>query len=122
MLNPLSTFRLLPLAAAFALTTSPLPAVTYPLIWRWSNPTPHGADIFDFGYRTNGLAVQVGERGQIYTSTDFASWTARDSHTTRSLRGVTFLGDRIVISGESGALLSADDPASFSLLDLGTTD
>ena len=94
---------------------------TAPLTWRWSNPTPHGANIVDVAH-VNGLAVQVGERGQIFTSTDFEYWTPRDSHTTRSLRGVTFLGGRIVISGESGTILFADDPTEFFLNNLATTD
>ena len=96
-------------------------AVTYPLTWRWSNPTPHGANIVDLAF-SSGLGVQVGERGQIFTSTDFSSWTPRDSHTTRSLRGVTFFGGRIVISGESGTILFADDATEFYLNDLGTSD
>ena len=99
----------------------PMQAVTYPLTWRWSNPTPHGANIVDLAF-SSGLGVQVGERGQIFTSTNFSSWTPRDSHTTRSLRGVTFFGGRIVISGENGTILFADDATEFYLNDLGTSD
>ncbi|MBI5384792.1 MAG: hypothetical protein HZA90_08890 [Verrucomicrobia bacterium] len=103
--------------------TSPnLPAVTFPLNWRWSNPAPHGANILDMTYSTNGLAVQVGERGQIFTSTDFDLWIPRDSHTTRSLRGVAFFGGRLVVTAESGTVLFADDPAEFFVVNLGTTD
>ena len=98
-----------------------LQAVTYPLTWRWSNPTPHGADIVDMALGSS-LCVQVGERGQIFTSTDLDYWMPRDSHTTRSLRGVAFLGGRIVISGENGTILFADDPADFCLVDLGTSN
>lgn len=100
----------------------PLQSVTYPLDWRWSNPTPHGADIADVAYATGGLAVQVGERGQIYTSTDMNLWIPRRSHTERALRSVAFLGGRIVISGESGTILFADDVNAFRRVDLDTPD
>jgi hypothetical protein len=97
-------------------------AASEPLAWRWSNPQPHGADIFDFAWHTNGLAVQAGERGQLYTSTDFAAWIPRETHTQRALRGITFLGPRLVVCGESGTILYADDPAAITTLDLGTVD
>ncbi len=100
----------------------PLEAVTYPLDWRWSNPRPHGADIADAAYHANGLAVQVGERGQIYTSTDMNLWIPRQSHTERSLRSAAFFGGRIVLSGEGGTILFADDVNAFYLVDLNTPD
>ena len=96
-------------------------AITFPLTWRWSNPTPHGATIVDMAH-ANGLVIQVGERGQIFTSTDLDQWIPRDSHTTRSLRGVTFFGGRILVTGESGTILFADDPNAFFLVDLNTAD
>nr|MBP8259952.1 hypothetical protein [Verrucomicrobiota bacterium] len=74
--------RALVLAASAAWALS---SAASPLPWRWSNPTPHGANIVDIAW-AGGLAVQVGERGQIFTSTDLDSWTPRDSHTDRSLR------------------------------------
>lgn len=97
-------------------------AIAFPLRWRWSNPMPHGANILDMAYSTNGIAVQVGERGQIFTSVDFETWIPRNSGTDRSLRGVAFLGSRIVICGERGAILVADDPSRFALVDLAIPD
>src|SRR6266481_3905210 len=57
-----------------------LSAVTYPLRWRWSNPAPHGNNIINMVYSPfSGRAVQVTERGQIYTSEDLSLWIPRDS-------------------------------------------
>jgi hypothetical protein len=103
------------------LTISGGSAASFPLAWRWSNPFPHGNNIIDMAY-ANGLAVQVSERGQIYTSGDFLSWIPRDSHTTNALRGVTFFNNRVIITGENGTVLYADSPADFKLVPLGTTD
>ena len=84
-------------------------AANYPLRWRWCNPAPHGNNIKDMAYNYNlGLAVQVAERGQIYTSADLDLWTVRDSGVTNALRGVTFLGNRLIVAGENGLILYAD--------------
>ncbi|MBM3883160.1 MAG: hypothetical protein FJ387_26175 [Verrucomicrobia bacterium] len=78
--------------------------------WRWSNPTPHGAHVYDMATRED-LIVQVGERGQIFTSQDLVHWIPRESGTTRALRAATSFGSRLVITGENGTVLFADDPA-----------
>src|SRR5581483_8316994 len=77
------------------------PAASPPLRWRWSNPEPHGANIFNMAYGL-GVTVEVGERGQIYTSDDLDLWAYRDSGTTNSLLGVAFLGNRMVVTGQNG--------------------
>jgi len=46
-------------------------AQTLPQAWRWSNPTPHGGNVFDMAYGL-GVTIQVCERGQIFTSDDLA--------------------------------------------------
>jgi len=70
----------------------PAGAVDYPLRWRWSNPLPHGGSVVDMAFSPGrGLAVQVAERGQIYTSADLNLWLPRESGTTNSLRAVAFL-------------------------------
>lgn len=101
-------------------------AIEYPLRWRWSNPTPHGGNVYDMAYSFNYLlAVQVAERGQIYTSEDLDVWTLRSSGTTNALRGVAFFGARIVVVGERGTVLYADAPDAFTngtLLDGPTTN
>jgi hypothetical protein len=115
--------RILSSVCLLCLVESPanLTAATLPLAWRWSNPYPHGNNIIDMAYG-NGLAVQVAERGQIYTSVDSQSWIPRDSHTTLALRAVTFLNGRVIITGENGTVLYADAPSDFKLVSLGTAD
>src|ERR1044072_5664281 len=75
------------LVALFSAFDAPS-AVTYPLRWRWSNPTPHGNNIINMAYlpAPTPRAVQVTERGQIYTREDLILWTPRDSGTTNALR------------------------------------
>ena len=101
--------------------TYPAAAVNLPPLWRWSNPQPHGANIVDQTANA-ALTVQVGERGQIYLSDDWNTWIPRDTYTTAALRGVTFLGGRLVITGEAGTVMFADDPWNFHGLTLGTSD
>jgi hypothetical protein len=102
------------LAVLLAWPAPAFAAVTFPLRWRWSNPRPHGNNVVDMAYSdTLGLAVQVAERGQLYTSVDFDLWLPRESGTTLALRAVTFFGTRIVVTGESGTVLYADAPDSF---------
>src|SRR6266436_6365781 len=98
-----------------------LKAVDLPLRWRWSNPTPHGGNIFDMTYGL-GLTVAVAERGQIYTSDDLVLWEPRDSGVTNALRAVRFFGDRLIITGERGMVLYADSLDDFQPVDLGTDD
>ena len=101
-------------------------AVDYPLRWRWSNPLPHGGNIVDIAYSPSlGLAVHVAERGMIFTSWDLDLWLSRESNVTNALQGVTFFGTRIVVVGEGGVVLYADELDQFksgSLLDGPTSD
>ena len=89
---------------------SQLGAVNFPLRWRWSNPSPHGGNVVDMAYSPMlSLGVQVAERGQIFTSGDLSLWLPRDTFLTNALRAVAFFGPRIVVTGEAGAVLYADD-------------
>ncbi|HWN95532.1 MAG TPA: hypothetical protein VNT99_10900, partial [Methylomirabilota bacterium] len=107
-------------------------AVTHPLRWRWSNPTPHGNNIINMAFLfapPTQRAVQVTERGQIYTSEDLVLWTPRESGTVNALRAVTFFAiggtNRIIITGEEGKVLYADEVDSFqngTLIDGPTAD
>jgi hypothetical protein len=82
--------------------------------WRWSNPMPHGNNIVDVVWSDSwGQAVQVTERGGIYTSDGSGRWIPRDSGTRLALRGVAFLGERAVIVGEAGTVLYGDAPHAF---------
>lgn len=109
-----------------ALIAGELRAVDFPLRWRWSNPSPHGGNLVDMAYSpVLSLGVQVAERGQIYTSGDLDLWLPRDTFLTNALRAVTFFGQRIVITGENGVVLYADNVNQFqtgSLLDGPTSD
>jgi len=95
--------------------------VSLPPVWRWSNPLPHGANIVD-QTANSALTVQVGERGQIYLSDDWNVWTPRDTYTTAALRGATFFNGRLVITGEAGTVMVADDPWNFYGFSLGTAN
>lgn len=94
--------------------------------WRWSNPAPHGGNVVDMAYSPALLlGVQVAERGQVYTSADLDLWLPRDTGVTNALRGAAFLGSRLVITGENGCVLYADDVDAFTngtLQDGATTD
>jgi len=79
------------------------------LDWRFSNPLPHGNNVGNMEYSPAlGLGVQVCERGRFYHSTDLVNWTLGTSGTTQSLRSVTFLNNRIIITGEEGTVLWGD--------------
>jgi hypothetical protein len=97
-------------------------ALNLPLTWQWSNPSPHGNNIIDMANNSGVLTVQVCERGQVYVSEDFVSWLPVDTHTTRDLRAVTFLGAHPLVTGESGTVLYGDSATEFRLLDLETED
>ena len=92
-----------------------------PPVWHWSNPLPHGADVFGIAY-ADGEFVQVCEKGQIFISDDLISWTPASSHTTASLRAAAYFGSRLVVTGESGTVLFSDDLSDFYLLNLNTSD
>lgn len=100
-----------------------LSATADELTWLWSNPLPHGNNVYDLAV-ANGHAIQVGDRGRIYTSLDFELWVPRESGTAKALRSVALLGNRVVITGEAGTVVYGDGPAagSFTALSLGTTD
>jgi hypothetical protein len=91
------------------------------LRWRWSNPSPHGNNVVDMAYE-NGVAVQVAEKGQIYTTEDMATWTPRTSGTSKALRSVTFFNGNVIITGEAGTVLKSSDHINYQLFDLGTAD
>ncbi len=110
----------LPILAGI-LAARPAWGINFPLTWRWSNPLPHGNNIFEIA-QTNGFWIQVTERGQIYTSGDLVAWTPRESHTTRALRSVTFFKDKMIICGEAGTILSGINALDLAWIELGTED
>jgi hypothetical protein len=87
---------------------------TAPLRWRWSNPRPHGGNIVDMAYSPGlGVAVQVAELGQVFSSSDLNLWTPRTSGTSNDLRGVAFFGARILVVGQNRTVLFADSLDDF---------
>lgn len=77
--------------------------------WRFSNPLPHGNNVVNMEYSPSlGLGIQVCERGRFYHSADLVNWTLGESGTTKSLRSVAFLNDRIIITGQEGTVLWGD--------------
>ena len=67
-----------------------------------------------------GVTVEVGERGQIYTSDDLDLWAYRDSGTTNSLLGVAFLGNRMICTGQNGTVVWGDTLESLGYINLNT--
>ncbi|MEN9676441.1 MAG: Endo,4-beta-xylanase precursor [Verrucomicrobiota bacterium] len=104
--------------AVLFLMTGFLPSRGAPWRWYWSNPLPHGNNIADFAYHTNHHFVQVTDHGQAYFSDTLVRWDSRDTGTRHSLRGATFLGDRLIISAERGLILWSDDFFRFQQVDL----
>ena len=105
----------------FLTSTTTFAALNLPPTWRWSNPRPHGANIFDMAYG-NGYYVQACERGQIFISDDTATWYPRDTGLTNALMAVTFFGGRLVITGEEGVILISDNLTDFYSVSQSTTD
>jgi hypothetical protein len=99
------------------------------LTWLWANPMPHGNNIYDMAYR-NGLTIQVGDRGQLYTSLDRHLWFTHQTSTSKALRAVTLFQNRAIVTGEAGTVLYADlaaltnqgVSAPFTLVNLSTAN
>jgi len=89
--------------------------------WRWSNPMPHGANVYDMAYGLD-LTVQVGERGQLFTSDDLIFWQPRNTGVTQALLAVTFLNNRLIAAGANGTIIYSDTLDSFTRVNLNTSD
>ncbi len=89
--------------------------------WRWSNPQPHGANVVDMTEKL-GVKIQVAEMGQLFASDDLLLWQAKPTGVTNSLRSVTFLGERLIVTAERGLILYADSLEEFFPVNLATTD
>ena len=95
------------------LLVAALQAQTPTLPWRWSNPLPHGNNVYDLAFQ-DGWYWQACDRGRLYASPDRFTWTSVPSGTTRSLRGVTFAGAQVIVSGEAGTILRGSLAAGFA--------
>lgn len=120
-LRLLGRFRFLAAALVFLGGIVSFPRAD-PWRWHWSNPLPHGNNIADFAYHTNGHFIQVTDHGQLYASDTLTQWESRETGTRRDLRGATFQGNRLLVSGERGLVLWSDDLQRFHTVDLGTED
>jgi hypothetical protein len=91
--------------------------------WRWSNPAPQGASVFDIA-NFGSLTMQVGEWGQVYASDDLNSWMPRRTGVTNHLRSALFFNGRLVVSGASGLILftQGDGMSRFNQVNLNTPD
>jgi hypothetical protein len=90
-------------------------------VWRWSNPTPHGAHIFALASKGSTI-VQVGEYGQAYTSDDLEMWRPLATGVTNMLRSAVWFGPRLIITGSEGLVLYSDNLNFFFPINLGTSD
>lgn len=122
--SPYNGQRCVPLGIVAALLlVLALPAATnaQPKRWRWSNPEPHGANIYDMTVN-QGIAVQAAENGQLFSSDDLAKWIPQPTGVTNHLRGVAFLGERLIVSGQSGLILWGDSFKALNAVQLPTAD
>jgi hypothetical protein len=99
----------------------PAHSAASPLTWRWSNPLPHGNNIVDM-LHTNGVYLQVSERGQIFSSTDLDLWRPHQSHTTNYLRAATYFKGQFIITGQNGSIVSGASLDNLQFRGLGTSD
>lgn len=91
--------------------------------WRWSNPLPHGNNVLDMLVTTD-VAVQVGDGGAIHVQRTDERWAPAVSGVTNYLRSVALMGERPIVTGESGCILWSDDGNYFqpAQVSSGTTD
>ena len=65
--------------------------------------------------------MTVGRNGNILTSTDGSTWTARTSGTTNVLYGVIYANSTFVVVGSSGTILTSSDGTSWASRTSGTS-
>jgi hypothetical protein len=82
------------------------------LPWRWSNPLPHGNNVYDLAFG-GGQYWQATDRGRIYVSEDRLIWASIPSGTTNTLRGIAFRNEEVLICGAYGTLLSGSSSSGF---------
>lgn len=80
--------------------------------WRWSNPLPHGNNVYDMLVAAD-FAVQVGDAGSVLIRRGDTQWLPAITGVTNYLRGTALLGDRILVAGEHGLILWSDDGRVF---------
>ena len=85
----------------------PLWGQTHSIQWRWSYPMPHGLSIYDAAF-VDGLLIQVGPRGAVYSSADLTLWVPHPTPTTNALRGVTWFETKVIVCGARGTILVAE--------------
>ena len=115
-------FRRLPLLLLLC-AAGGIAAEEPPLPWRWSNPLPHGNNVYDMAFR-NGTYWQVTDRGQVYASGNRFQWSLISSGTTNALRGMAFADPQVIFCGAGGTLLRGSLTDGFEVEPLSppTTD
>ena len=91
-------------------------------VWRWSNPTPHGANIYGLASNGGSTVLQVGEYGQAYVTDNLVDWRPLTTGVTNMLRAAVWLNNRLIITGSEGLVLWTDNLNFFQKVDLQTDD
>ncbi|MGV3773392.1 MAG: hypothetical protein ACO1QB_10860, partial [Verrucomicrobiales bacterium] len=100
----------------------PVSNAASPLIdWRWSNPLPHGNHVYDLFYDGEDV-LQVGDRGQAYLSSDLENWMELDTGSTKSLRSITYLAGKGIITGADGSVFFGTSLNDLTPISLPTAD
>lgn len=85
--------------------------------WRWSNPSPHGNNILDMKV-TPETGIQVGDSGAIHIQRSDGRWAPVYTGHANYLRSTAILNERMIVTGESGLILWADDGIDFQTAEL----
>lgn len=91
------------------------------LHWHWSNPLPFGNNVTALAFGSTNLPyIAACERGQLYSSSDLTHWQRHETRTRRALRAAVYFGDRLIVTGESGLVLSGLSADELTSIELGT--
>ena len=91
------------------------------IMYQYDPLDPNPSELRDVIY-ANGVWIAVGDDGTVKTSSDYLTWTLRNSGTTNSLKGITFNADTttFTVVGDNNTIITSDDNgvtwASESLL------
>jgi hypothetical protein len=80
----------------------------------WTGHVLPSQDAFR-GITTSGtMAVAVGDRGSILTTSDESTWTAATSGTTSQLNGIAFGAGKFAAVGNAGTIVTSSDAVTFT--------
>lgn len=93
---------------------------TSPDSFNWTRRNVSITTVNDFA-NSPSIIVAVGSSGQISTSTDAVTWTARTSGTTSTLNAVIWDGAKFITAGTAGNIRSSTDGITWTLTNTGAT-